>query len=124
MSPTPAGKRQAEAVTTTPRKGKGMEDSRVLGVLEGMNQRLNELVTRREYDALDKRVLSLEEWRLSETQRAADRVLQIQSQISTTAQQSQKEVADKKALMDERTMQWLFFIIVSFGGVLLGHLWH
>lgn len=91
---------------------RAMRESDVLELLRDMGARLEQLVSRREFESVDKRVLALEEWRLAQTQREADRLLQIQQQVNTN-----------RTDMDGRIMQWFWSAIMLAGGILAGHLW-
>lgn len=90
-----------------------------------MGETLGSLVSRREHDALDKRVLALEEWRFAQTQREADRALGLQQQLAnqqiTTQReinQSQQDATRSQVSSNSRTVQILWGVIIFLGGLL------
>jgi hypothetical protein len=90
--------------------------------MDPMYQILDQIVTHREHDALDKRVVSLEEWRLSQTQREGDRLLQLQQQINATGTRAQQSTSAQQTLIDGRALQWLMNALLILGAAFVGHL--
>lgn len=92
-------------------------------LLRDMSTRMEQLVSRREFEGMDKRVLALEEWRLAQTQREADRLMNLQSQMSSQQLATQQQVSASRTDIDGRFIQWFWSAILLVGGVLAGHLW-
>ena len=77
-----------------------------------------------DHAALDKRVIALEEWRLAETQRAADRQAALQAQIQTAVTQqirenaadrltTQKDINAQRARMDGKTIALYGVVLIT-----------
>lgn len=117
--------RKSSRVGTAVAEGWGdMRDSdAAVELLRDMASRMEQLVSRREFEGMDKRVLALEEWRLAQTQREAERLMQLQSQMSSQQLATQQQVSTNRTDLDGRIMQWFWSAILLVGGILAGHLW-
>jgi hypothetical protein len=99
------------------------EGGTLLEMLRDMAARMEQLVSRREFEGMDKRVLALEEWRLSQTQREAERLMQLQERMSSQQLATQQQVSTNRSDMEGRIMQWLWQAIILASGIFAGHLW-